>query len=237
MKQLLKLSFLFVFILFFQNISAQKYGIEAGFVQPKQSGAQFRTTYFNGARLGGNVEFELKNNFSLLTGALYSLVYSDRTQYYTSVDSVNYKTFQHALEIPIQVQYSLPVSKNFKFFAFAGPNIGIGLAQPQKVTAVFPIDEKTLISETKLNLDAIIPENMKQFVRTESDSYADNDLYVKSMIQRINLQISIGGGVQFKNYKLKGGYDFGINSINKIDTSKLMRLQQNGWFVSLIYQF
>ncbi len=230
MKQLSKLSFLLAFSLFFINVAAQKYGIEAGFVQPKQSGAQFRTSYFNGARLGGNVEFELKNNFSLLTGALYSLVYSDRTQYYYSTDSVNYKTLNHAIEIPLQVQYSLPVSKNFKFFAYAGPNIAIGLAQPQKVTAV-------ISSTAKTEIEPMIPENMKQFVRLESDSYADNDLYVKNMIQRINLQISIGGGVQFKNYKLKGGYDFGINSINKIDTSKLMRLQQSGWFVSLIYQF
>jgi len=230
MKQFFKLGLLFTFFLFFINVSAQKYGIEAGFVQPKRSGSQFSTSYFNGGRLGGSVEFELKNNFSLLSGALYSLVYSDRTQYYSTADSVNYKTIGHSIEIPIQVQYSLPVSKNFKFFAYAGPNIGIGLAQPQKVTAV-------MSDVTKTYMNSLIPENMKPFVRVESDTYADNDLYVKSMIQRINLQISVGGGVQFKNYKLKGGYDFGINSINKIDTSKLMRLQQSGWFVSLIYQF
>lgn len=232
MKQLSKLSFLFLFTMFFINAAAQKYGIEAGFVQPKQSGSQFSTSYFNGGRLGGSVEFELKNNFSLLSGALYSLVYSDKTQYYSASDSVNYKTFGHSLEIPLQVQYSLPVSKNFKFFAFAGPNIGIGLAQPQKVTAVISATTKKNIEDYK-----VIPENMKSFVRLESDSYANNDLYVKSVIQRINLQISIGGGVQFKNYKLKGGYDFGINSINKIDTSKLMRLQKSGWYVSLVYQF
>lgn len=230
MKQPFKLSFLFLFSLIFINVAAQKYGIEAGFVQPKQFGSQFSTTYFNGGRLGGSVEFELKNNFSLLSGALYSLVYSNKSQYYSTSDSVNYKTYNHSLDIPIQVQYSLPLSKNFKFFAFTGPNISIGLAQPQKVTA-------TLSDDTKQRMATIIPTNMKPFVRLESDSYANNDLYVKNMIQRINLQISIGGGVQFKNYKLKGGYDFGINSINKVDTSKLMRLQKSGWFVSLIYQF
>ncbi len=230
MKQLFKLTILFVFTLFFISVSAQKYGIEAGFVQPKRSGAQFSTTYFNGARLGGSVEFELKNNFSLLSGALYSLVYSDKSQYYSPSDSVNYKTYNHAIDIPIHVQYSLPVSKNFKFFAYAGPNISVGLAQPQKITAV-------VSDVTKTYMNSILPENMKSFVRLESDSYTNNDLYTKNMIQRINLQISVGGGVQFKNYKLKGGYDFGINSINKIDTSKQMRLQQDGWFVSLIYQF
>lgn len=230
MNKLFKFGLLFVFSLFFVCVTAQKYSVEAGYVQPKRSGSQFSTTYFNGVRIGGNVEFELKNNFSLLTGTLYSVVYSDKSQYYSTSDSVNYKTFGHAIEIPVKVQYSLPVSKNFKFFAFAGPNIAIGLAQPQKVTAV-------ISSATKAYITPQIPENMKPFMRVESDSYENNDLYTKSTIQRINLQMSIGGGVQFKNYKLNGGYDFGINSINKVDTSKLMRLRQGGWFVSLVYEF
>lgn len=216
MNKLFKISLLFVFSVVSVSVIAQKYGIEAGYIQPVRSGSQFSKTYFNGVRLGGNAEFDLKNNFSLLTGALYSLVYSDKTQYYSATDSVNYKTFGHALEIPVQVQYSLPVSKNFKFFGFAGPNIAVGLAQPQKVTA-------------------IMSDAMKTFTGINSVAYKDNDLYTKSVIQRINFQISVGGGMQFKNYKLKGGYDFGINSINKIDTSKL--LFQKGWYVSLVYQF
>ena len=61
------------------------------------------------------------------------------------------------------------------------------------------------------------------------------DLYKNAMISRINFQMGAGGGVQWKNYQLKGGYDFGINSINKVDTSKLFR--QGGWYVSLVYQF
>ncbi len=69
----------------------------------------------------------------------------------------------------------------------------------------------------------------------ESLGYDENDLYKKAMISRINFQMGAGGGVQWKNYQLKGGYDFGINSINKVDTSKLLR--QSGWYVSLVYQF
>lgn len=228
MNKLFKSGLLFVFSLFFLCTTAQKYSVEAGYVQPKRFGADFKTEYFNGVRLGGNVEFELKHNFSLLTGALYSFVYSRNAQYYSSSDSVVYNTFNHALEIPLQVQYSLPVSKNFKFFGFAGPNIAIGLAQPQKVSSNLSDASKEIYEKT-------IPDNMKPFTRTSSVGYADNDLYAKSIIQRINLQMSIGGGMQFKNYKLKGGYEFGINSINKIDTSRLLR--QNGWFVSLVYQF
>ena len=118
------------------SLYSQKFGIEAGYVQHERYGDQFKTTYFNGAKLGLNVEFGLKNNFSLLSGALYSVVYSSNTQNYTVSDSVNYKTFNHTIEVPLHLQYTLPVSKNLKFFAFAGPKLNFGLAQPQKVTVV-----------------------------------------------------------------------------------------------------
>lgn len=228
MKNKISFAIVVLFLIFSSGLLAQKFGVEAGFVQHERYGKQFKTTYFNGARIGLNVEYDLKHNFSLLSGAMYSLVYSRNVQNYSTADSVIYKTYNHSIDIPLQVQYSLPVSKNFKFFAFAGPKLNIGLAQPQKVTAIISDDTKDYIT-------TVIPDNMKPFMRTESVDYKDNDLYVKSIISRINLQMTVGGGVQFKNYQLKSGYDFGINSINKIDTGTILR--QRGWYLSLVYKF
>ena len=199
-------------------LSAQTYRLEVGFVSPKQSGAEFSTNYFNGGRLGVTAEFGLKHNFSLLTGALYSLVYSNKVQYYSSTDSVTYKTFGHSIDIPLRLTYTLPLSKNLKVFGFAGPNINVGIAQPRKTTAVLSSSLREVIDEF-----GNVPTN------------GTEDLYKNAMISRINFQMGAGGGVQWKNYQLKGGYDFGINSINKVDTSKLYR--QGGWYVSLVYQF
>ena len=199
-------------------LSAQTYRLEVGFVSPKQSGAEFSTNYFNGGRLGVTAEFDLKHNFSLLTGALYSLVYSNKVQYYSSTDSVTYKTFGHSIDIPLRLTYTLPLSKNLKVFGFAGPNINVGIAQPRKTTAVLSSSLREVIDEF-----GNVPTN------------GTEDLYKSAMISRINFQMGAGGGVQWKNYQLKGGYDFGINSINKVDTSKLFR--QGGWYVSLVYQF
>ena len=198
-------------------LSAQTYRLEVGFVSPKQSGAEFSTNYFNGGRLGVSAEFGLKHNFSLLTGALYSLVYSNKVQYYSSTDSVTYKTFGHSIDIPLRLTYTLPLSKNLKVFGFAGPNINVGIAQPRKTTAVLSSSLREVI----------------EFVNVPTNG--TEDLYKSAMISRINFQMGAGGGVQWKNYQLKGGYDFGINSINKVDTSKLFR--QGGWYVSLVYQF
>ncbi|MBP6356415.1 MAG: outer membrane beta-barrel protein [Paludibacter sp.] len=217
MKSTLKL-ILVSMVLSIGILSAQTYRLEVGFVSPKQSGAEFSTNYFNGGRLGVTAEFGLKHNFSLLTGALYSLVYSNKVQYYSSTDSVTYKTFGHSIDIPLRLTYTLPLSKNLKVFGFAGPNINVGIAQPRKTTAVLSSSLREVIDEF-----GNVPTN------------GTEDLYKSAMISRINFQMGAGGGVQWKNYQLKGGYDFGINSINKVDTSKLFR--QGGWYVSLVYQF
>lgn len=217
MKSTLKL-ILVSMVLSIGILSAQTYRLEVGFVSPKQSGAELSTNYFNGGRLGVTAEFGLKHNFSLLTGALYSLVYSNKVQYYSSTDSVTYKTFGHSVDIPLRLTYTLPLSKNLKIFGFAGPNINVGIAQPRKTTAVLSSSLVQVIDEF-----GNVPTN------------GSEDLYKNAMISRINFQMGAGGGVQWKNYQLKGGYDFGINSINKVDTSKLFR--QGGWYVSLVYQF
>ena len=216
MKSTLKL-ILVSMVLSIGILSAQTYRLEVGFVSPKQSGAELSTNYFNGGRLGVTAEFGLKHNFSLLTGALYSLVYSNKVQYYSSTDSVTYKTFGHSIDIPLRLTYTLPLSKNLKVFGFAGPNINVGIAQPRKTTAVLSSSLREVI----------------EFVNVPTNG--TEDLYKSAMISRINFQMGAGGGVQWKNYQLKGGYDFGINSINKVDTSKLFR--QGGWYVSLVYQF
>ena len=217
MKSTLKL-ILVSMVLSIGILSAQTYRLEVGFVSPKQSGAEFSTNYFNGGRLGVTAEFGLKHNFSLLTGALYSLVYSNKVQYYSSTDSVTYKTFGHSIDIPLRLTYTLPLSKNLKVFGFAGPNINVGIAQPRKTTAVLSSSLREVIDEF-----GNVPTN------------GTEDLYKSAMISRINFQMGAGGGVQWKNYQLKDRYDFGINSINKVDTSKLFR--QGGWYVSLVYQF
>ena len=216
MKIVFKLLLLSI-VLSIGMLSAQKYSVEAGFISPKQNGTGLSDTYFNGIRVGALAEFDLPNNFSFLTGALYSVVYSNKVQKYSvSSDSVTYTTYGHYIDIPLRIQYSLPIGKDFRIFAFAGPNINVGLAMPQRVNAVLTND-------------------IAELTGIQSVDYGENDLFKEAMISRINFQMGAGGGVQWRNYQLKGGYDFGINSINKIDSSNTLR--QSGWYVSLVYQF
>lgn len=208
---------LIISLISIQLVVAQTYRIELGSTNPKQSGSQFSTSYFNGGRIGVTAEFDLKYNVSFLTGALYSLVYSNKVQNYTATDSVRYKTLAHSIDIPLQLNYNLAIGKNIKLSAFAGPNINVGLAQPQKV--------EVFMSDVQKGF----------YPNITNKEYGDNDLYKNALIHRINFQMVLGGGVQWKDYQVKGGYNFGINSINRIDSG--FTLRQSGWFVSVAYQF
>jgi hypothetical protein len=215
MKSALKLSIIICLLLTVYSLNAQIYRVEIGYGKPSRYGAESRTTHFDGIRLGATAEFKLKDNFSLLTGALYNAVYAKEVQYYSPSDSVTYRTFGHSVDIPLRLTYTLNISKTMKAFAFAGPNINIGLFQPQKISTV-------------------LTTSLAEYTNIKDLDYSENDLYKRALISRINFQIGAGAGLQWKNYQIKGGYDFGINSINKIDTSKLF---QSGWYVSLVYQF
>ncbi|MDD3322264.1 MAG: outer membrane beta-barrel protein [Paludibacter sp.] len=193
-------------------LNAQTYRLEVGYNNPVSLGPNVSATYFNGIRLGGTVEFDLKDNFSLLTGVLYNIVYSNKIQKYPNLDTVTYKTLGHYLEIPLRLTYTLPITKNLKVFGFAGPNIRYGLSLNQEIISTMTDDLNTFN-----NIDP-----------------GKTDLYKNSIINRLNLQIGAGGGVQWKKYQLKGGYDFGITNLNKIDTGNLF---QKGWYATFSYQF
>lgn len=212
MKLSLKSGLLFVLLTAVITANAQTYRMEVGYNNPIRFGANVSPTKFDGIRIGGTAEFDLKNNFSLLTGALYNFVYSNKLQGYPNSDSVVYKTFGHYLDIPIRITYSLPINKNMKVFGFAGPNFNIGLFQNQETISTL---------STALNqLHGIKP--------------GKSDLYNDGIINRLNLQIGLGGGIQWKKYQLKAGYDFGINKLNRTGTGNVY---QSGWYVSLAYEF
>jgi hypothetical protein len=179
----------------FKNIT---YRLEVGYNNPARYGNNFSTTYFNGVKVGLTAQYPLKNNLSLLTGALYNLVYSDKLQ--KNPTSVNYLTYGHFINVPVQIAYTYPFSNQLKIFGYGGPTLNIGLSQIQGT-----ISSVTSISSAYTNL-------------------------YNSNLNRLDLQVGIGAGIQWKKYQLKGGYDYGVLNMNRLTTGKLY---QKGWYVSL----
>lgn len=215
MNKTIKLSFLVTLLTISGILYSQTYRLEIGYNNPVRLGSNVSKTYFNGIKIGGTAEFDLKNNLSLLTGVLYNVVYSDKIQGYPDSATVTYQTFGHFLDIPLQITYSYPLTKNLRLFAFAGPTFDIGLFQNTKI-----INDQKYNSE---NPYYVAPGSFNLY-NSSSGSY---------MLNRINLQIGVGGGVQWKKYLLKAGYDFGLNNL---DSSGANTLHQKGWYVTFGYQ-
>ena len=178
--------------------------IEVGYNNPSRFGSGVSSTYFNGVKMGVTTELEMKYNISLLTGVLYNLVYSDKVQRYPNSTSINSLTYGHFINVPLMAIYNIPINKNLKLFGYGGPTFSIGLRQ----------------REVALSTVSTIPS-------------AYTDMY-NSSLNRLNLQVGLGGGVQWKKFQLKGGYDWGVLNLNKTDTGKLY---QRGWYITFGCEF
>lgn len=197
---------------------------EAGYSQLLRYGGNISTTPYYNLFVGGNVEFKLKYNLGIQTGLHYNYsINRNKTQYfgnnldknnngdykdegdYIARDTVKYSYSNHSLDVPVRLTYTLPIFWGLKVFGYAGPNFNIGLFEPTTVKA-----------------------NKNLYVNSDSYDAYQNNLY------RLNVQFGAGGGIQWKSYRVKSGYDWGILNIGK--TKNVSQYKRN-WFVSLEYEF
>lgn len=201
------------------------YRAEAGYFQQSRSGDRISTTNYYGIRLGGNVEFPLKYNFGIQTGLIYNFSKGDKTQYYVSPrDTANYTYSNHTLNVPLRATYTLPIFWKLKLFAYAGPVFNIGLAEPTTLKANKTVWVKS--GEYDAYTDK---ENRLNIAGVES-----NPQWESVALNRFNIQLGAGAGVQWRNLRVKGGYDWGVLNISK---NKNASQHNKGWSVSLEYEF
>ena len=211
MKNILKISLVLVLLVSFVPVQAQKYRIEAGYIQPNRTSDKMSTRYFHGIRVGGTVDFDMPVRYlGIHTGLLYTYAFSDDVQKYPSSESLTFKTQGHYLDIPIHATATFEMKYDIKLFIFAGPNLNIGLYQPQKVTS-------TLSSPYYISM----LENLD--IREGKSNLYEGDL------RWFNFQLEAGGGFQWKKAIVKGGYAFGINDLSKKAADKQ---RQGGWYAS-----
>ena len=192
MKSTLKFRILIILLVTVCTLNAQTYRLEVGYNNPVRTGTGISSTFFNGIQLGGTAEYDLQNQFSLLTGVLYNFVYSDKIQKFPNSTLVTAVSYGHFLNIPIHLTYNYPISKSLKAFGFAGPTVSVGLYQ-------------TMNSISNV---AYVPSKFE-------------DLYKDAVLNRLNFQLGAGAGVQWKKYQIKAGYDFGVNNLNRLSTGNM----------------
>lgn len=201
------------------------YRIEGGYAQAHQrmTSDTISALYLHGARVGAQIEMFLPKRFSLNVGLLYSVLYGVSSQHYHSsgTDKVQAEILdnhivEHALTIPVRVQYTIPLWKELSMHFYTGPQLMIGLAQTDYVKADVSDATRTWLTAQGKHL-------------TTYDKYAAGEMF------RTNIQYGLGGGFTWAEYRLEAGYDFGLNNLLRKPAYSGDKMAEWQWHVSFVY--
>lgn len=203
------------------------YRLQVGYNQQYQNSQSDTYTYpimhLYGAKLGVSFDFNLPYNFSIQTGLIYSLTYGENEQHWRNFSSetyekqyINHRVLSHQLNVPVFATYRVKLWKDLSMVFYTGPQIAIGLAQKDYLQTY--LNEAT----TQWLVDNNVP--IEQY-----DRYSSGELY------RTNVLYSLGGGLQWQNYRLTGGYNFGLNNLVKQDLG--VKQLMNEWSVDVMFSY
>lgn len=220
-----------IFLLFASFMQAQDFGIQAGFLQTIGKGKTGSNTDYagtdtlNGFKVGLVYEQKIWKGLGLSTGINYSFL-TKQGKWIKQSFGFQQKTsaMAHYISVPLHLQYKFQVAKDTYITPFAGPEFSYGVSYTTT----------TNTRNTNLNQSSTIVEN---YYKKDNDG---DGIYDYSPF---NVQLSVGLGIQFQHYLLKGGYDFGIWNINKdgYDNTKSTYAnwydKRSEWNIRLIYLF
>lgn len=184
----------------------QALGIEMGFARPilregpaQQSGqkkiAYPNTTALNGLKVGLVYDATLIKGFGFRLGVNYTYgthatKWTNESDFSTAQKVRNSYTI-HTLEIPIDWQYKFAIAKQTYLILYTGPVFQYN----------FTFDH---ITTHKNELTQTVDVVKDKHYELDADGDGNPDY------RPWNLNWSVGAGFQYKNYYIRGGYDFGI---------------------------
>lgn len=179
-------------------------GFNLGFAEPvmyyrASSGADKLTRQAtDGIKLGVLYETTIIKGFGVTTSLNYS--HSAHMGQWTvtpGIASLQTKEDHnfHLLEIPVDWQYRFLIAKNTYVALYTGPTLQVGLAN-------------TFRYRTKLN-NEIIEDKKVDVYKLDEDGDGIPDY------NRVNVTWGVGLGLHYKQFFIRGGYDFGIMSVYK----------------------
>ena len=120
-------------------------------------------------------------------------------------------TTQILLDVPLLFNYSLPLGSSAKLSAFAGPTFSLAVYGNTHVTTTTTLLGNTSTSET------------------DYDMYGDD-----SEMNRFDITAAFGLQFQYTDFRLFGGYRFGLMDLNSNDN---INIKSSGFFVGLGFAF
>ena len=199
--------------------------LEGGYAQDHQrmTSDTISALYLHGARIGAQLELFLPKNFSVNVGLLYSVLYGISEQHFHAASTTDVQAeyiknhiVEHALTIPVRVQYNISLYKKLSMHFYTGPQLMLGLAETDYVQA-------NLSTATQTWLEA------------QGKHTATYDRYVAKDLFRTNILYGLGGGFTWDVYRIEAGYDFGLNNLLRTPVYSKDRMSEWQWHVSFVY--
>lgn len=208
--------------------------IEVSYTQDWQNSnttsISYPDSYLHGGKIGVAVDFNLPYNFSAQTGLFYALNYTKNSQHWRTLNKENnqpefleHHIMKHTIIVPVHLTYTQKLWKELSLIFFTGPNFNIGIAQQDKISATLSEQTRTWMETLGIQLN-------------------DYDKYKVNELSRFNIQWTLGGGLQWANYRVQAGYDFGLNNLVKNpwpvgSTQMNAHMWEWSWFVGFSYAF
>lgn len=148
-------------------------------------GLVYETTFVKGFGLQMGLNYTLGANSGKWEQATSTSIYPKKKNNF----------FYHTLEVPVDWQYKFEIAKETYLLLYTGPTISVGFGLQNKLGML----QKT-------------PQGEKETYSTSKYFDLDEDADGEKDYRRVNIMWGVGAGFQYKNYFLRGGYDFGIMS-------------------------
>ena len=152
----------------------------------------------NGAFAGVSFNIPIAGGFGISPGVYYSMITNKNSASgsFLGINLSGARTFmEHALNVPVYVNYGIELAGDSVFFVFGGPTAQYGLASTYKYEG----SAGTLGGQETVN------------------NY-DNENY-----NRLNVYVGGGVGFQAGAFKVTAGYDYGMTDLNKSDNIEAHR--------------
>lgn len=193
----------------FAGMASAQLGINVGYAPQT-----YKTTYTSGSTstttssamqgffAGVNYNINLTGDLGVSLGADFRFNTSNKEYIIAGVNLGDAKETQTLIDVPILFNYGLNISDDLKISVFLGPTVS------------FALSGNTNISNSPLGL-----------YDGDSDWYGDN-----SDRNRLDIAGTAGVNVQYKAFRLFGGYNMGLLDLDKTSNYKI---KASNWFVGL----
>jgi len=140
-----------------------------------------------GAFVGASYNIPISGALAIAPGVYYSWVTQELSSDFI-IGTTNRVINEHAINVPVLINYGIPVGNTAKFYVFAGPTLQYGLSSTASDTVTSIFSDKTSTTTT--------------------------NNYDKNIYNRTNVYVGGGVGFQVSNFLFTVGYDYGLTDLD-----------------------